>query len=138
METNALLIDAITTILTAFITFGLVALLPYLQARSKQKVEQAAIAAETDIKKSTSGTEALEKMTGSFGHIQDFYEEALNVSNTKLAEVRTELTLAHKRSQKLTKMIYILKKQIRLLGQEPEVTLDDVLQVMKGGDPNGH
>jgi hypothetical protein len=137
METSALLIDAAKTIITAFITFGLIALLPYLQARSKQKVEQAAILAETDIKKGTSGAEVLEKMTGSFGHIQNFYEEALNVSNIKLAEIREELKLAYKRSQELTKMIYTLKKQIRRLGHEPEVTIEDVLRVMKGDNSNG-
>jgi hypothetical protein len=114
METSALIIDAITTILTAFITFGLIALLPYLQARSKQKAEQAAILAETDIKKGTSGTEALEKMTGAFGDIQDFYAQALSVANAKVTELREQVAQHEKLGGKITQMEEMADKIVEL------------------------
>ena len=131
MDTNALLIDAITTIVTAFITFGIVAIMPYLLARRKEKAEKALITDDSETKKSVAAAEALEKMTGAFGEIQNFYATALAAANAKVTELREEIAQLEKLGGKISQMEEMAEKIVELTDKIIDLKRDVKLAKMR-------
>ena len=113
MDISTLLIDSITTIITSLLTVTLVAALPLIQAWRKEKIE----AKESTAKTSILGAEALEKMAGAFGNIQDFYAEALNIANSKVTELREEVKRLKKIEDQLPKMESMAEQIVEITTQ---------------------